>query len=171
VTLRVADAHFVRGGVALVRPFSLALEAGDTAELAQPSPHAASVAARICAGIVKPTAGAVFVGEYETRLQPPQAKRRVGFVDAAGFAGDDHALRCELAFRAEVWGLVRADAERRAAQIFAALDSAAAHPYARGLALALVAPVTVVVLDRPPAAFADRVRALVPDAVLVRTTT
>jgi ABC-type Na+ transport system ATPase subunit NatA len=164
--LRAMEVTFSRDGVEIVAPFSLVLEAGQEARLDQPNARAAAIAARICAAIVRPTSGTVYVGEYETRLQPPQAKRLVGFVDAEGFAGDAHALRCEVAFRADVWNVDKAAAQARASEILAKLGDA---PYARALALALVADVALVVLDRPVGSFARKVRRLVPEAAILHT--
>jgi hypothetical protein len=108
----------------------------------------------------------VYVGEYETRLQPPQAKRLVGFVEADGFAGDAHALRCEVAFRADVWNLEKAAAQARASEL---LDEIGDGPYARAIVLALVAEVALVVLDQPAKSFVAKVRRLVPSAGVVQT--
>jgi len=144
-------------------PFSLALEAGGDAELMQPSARAASVAARICAAIVRPTRGVAYVGDFETRLQPPQAKR---FVDRAGFSGDDHALRCEVAFRADVWNLDKSAAQARASLVLEALGEGA---YARAIALALVADVALLVLDQPASNIARSVRDIAPGAAIIAT--
>jgi ABC-type Na+ transport system ATPase subunit NatA len=154
---RAVDVSFVRDGIDLIAPFSLELDTGAEADLTQPNVRAASVAARICAAIVKPTRGVAYVGDFETRLQPPQAKRMVGFVDCAGFAGDDHALRCEVAFRADVWNLDKSAAQNRASEVLAAV------------ALALVADVALVVLDQPEAAHVARIRSVAPDAAIIRT--
>ena len=164
--LRATAVAFERDGTALIAPFSLSLEAGARGEVVQPNARAASIAARICAAIVRPSHGAVYVGEFETRLQPPQAKRLVGFVDAGGFDGDLHALRCEIAFRADVWNLDVAAAQVRAAEILAVLGDGA---YARAIALALVAEVALVVLDQPTERFIARTRRLVPQAGIVNT--
>jgi ABC-2 type transport system ATP-binding protein len=162
--LRVENASFVRDGVELVAPFSLVLPDGGDATLAAPSGAAATILARICAAIVKPTFGTVYVGDFETRLQPPQAKRLVGFVDAAGFRGDAHAFACEVAFRAEVWGLDRRAARERASEVLSRLGEPSGDPYASAVALALVANVRLVVLDRPPVTLLPAIRELVPAA-------
>jgi ABC-type Na+ transport system ATPase subunit NatA len=164
--LRARGARFARDGRDLVAPFSLTLAAGETFSLEQPDATAAAIAARLCAAIVKPTEGTIYVGEYETRLQPPQCKRLVGFVDAAGFEGDDHAFKCEVAFRADVWGLDAHDAQARGRAVLEALGDGA---YARGVALALVPDVALVVLDRPTSRVVSRVRALAPAAGILRT--
>ncbi len=169
--LRALGASFARDGVPIVAPFDLVLASGETAALAMPTPLAASIAARICAAIVKPTTGVVYVGDYETRLQPPQAKRLVGFVDAAGFEGDAYAFGCEAAFRADVWGLDSREARARAERVVAALGTGdAKHArYARAVALALVADVAALVLDQPPKRIVAAVRAVAPSAGIVRT--
>jgi ABC-type Na+ transport system ATPase subunit NatA len=164
--LRARGARFAREGRDIVAPFSLALEAGQTLSLEQPGPLAAAVAARMCAAIVKPTDGAIYVGEYETRLQPPHCKRLVGFVDADGFDGDAHAFKCEIAFRADVWGLDPGAAQARGRAVIDALGDG---EYARGVALALVPDVALVVLDRPASRVVARVRGLAPAAGILRT--
>ena len=116
IVLRAVDASFARDDLR-VEPFAFVLHAGGDVDVAQATARAASTAARMCAAIVKPSTGTIFVGEYETRLQPPEAKRRVGFVDAAGFAGDEHAFRCEVAFRADVWDLDARAAQGRARDV------------------------------------------------------
>ncbi len=121
----------------------------------------------MCGAIVRPTSGTIYVGDYETRLQPPQAKRRVGFVDVAGFDGDTHAFACEVAFHAQCWGITRHLASERAARVLDALSRDDA--YARAIALALVADVDLIVLDQPPGDLAVRVHALAPTAALLAT--
>ncbi len=165
--LRVEHASFVRDGSELVAPFSIALPDGGEATLDARSGPAAAIVARICAAIVKPTFGTVYVGDFETRLQPPQAKRLVGFVDAAGFTGDAHAFACEVAFRAEVWGLDRSAASARASEVLARLGYPVGDAYASAVALALVAEVRLIVLDRPPEALVPRIRELAPAAGIV----
>ena len=165
--LRADAASFERDGRILVAPFSLAVAGGGDADLEAPGARAATILARMCAAIVKPTRGTVYVGDFETRLQPPQATRLVGYVDAAGYVGDAHAFRCEVAFRADVWGLDHHAAAERANAVAAALAPLGADAFARAVALALVAEVRLVVLNQPPLASLDAIRALVPDAGIV----
>ena len=169
--VRACGASFSRDGDEIVAPFDLVAGRGDVALIAQPTAFAASIAARICAGIVKPTTGNVFVGDFETRLQPPQAKRLVGFVDAAGFDGDDHAFRCETAFRADVWAVDAHAAHVRAQAVFTAVAGGdeMQRRYARALALALVPDVAALVLDQPARRILDRVRAFAPGVAIVRS--
>lgn len=171
IVLRALGASFSRDGSEIVAPFDLRAASGETASLAQPTAYAASIAARLCAAIVKPSAGLVYVGDFETRLQPPQAKRLVGFVDAAGFVGDDHAFRCETAFRADVWGVDARAAHARAEAVVAALGAGGRRDaaYVRAVALALATNVEALVLDQPTRRVADRVRAFAPNLAIVQT--
>ena len=164
--LRAMDVRFVRDATDLVTPFSFSLRAGETHELEQPSSYAAALAARLCGAIVKPTTGTLFVGDFDTRLQAPEAKRRIGFVDADGFEGSEHAFACQVAFHADVWGLSPVRARRRADEGLAMLGPPT--PGARAVALALVPEVSLLVLDRPTGALVERVRAVVPAAGIVR---
>lgn len=166
--LRAIDAAFADPRDGTIGPFGLTLRDGERVALETPSPRAASIAARMFAAIVKPTTGAIYVGDYDTRLQPPQAKRRLGFVDCAGFGGNAHAFACEAAFRAEVWGLDVAGALDRARRFLVALE-APDSSYARGVALALVPDVTFVVLDQPEPAILDVLHTIVPSVAVVAT--
>jgi len=163
--LRVDDARFMRDGRELVAPFSLALEAGESATLEQPNERAAKIAARMVAGIVKPTTGRIYIADFETRLQPAQAKRLVGFVPADGFAGDGWVFRRELRFRAAVWGTdERAlhDAAQFALAAFEDLGS-----YARALALALATAPALVVLEPVPFEIIARLSSVYPAVAIV----
>lgn len=165
--LRATDVRFTRAGIDLVTPFTFSLEAGERYDLVQPTAFAASIAARLCAAIVKPSSGRILIGDFETRLQAPHAKRRIGFVDARGFEGDAHAFACEVAFHADVWGVAPSLARERARRALATL--ARDDAYARAIALALVADVSVMILDLPAPDVARSAHALLPDAAIVAT--
>lgn len=173
VVLRVVAARFVREGCDLMAPFSLELGPGRQARLIQPDARGAMVAARLSAGIVKPTFGAVTIGDFDSRLQPAQAKRLVGFVPHAGFCGSEREFGREIGFRADVWNVDRAAMARAAAEILAALRGAAFCPagdaYARGVALALAPGVRLAVLELPPDGAFEAVTALRPGIAAVAT--
>jgi len=122
----------------------------------------------MCAGIVTPTTGSIYVADFDTRLQPPAAKRRVGFVDARGWHGTTYGYACEIAFRAEVWGLDVGAARDRAATLLAELPGQS-DPYAFALAIALVTQPDLVVLDDPPESYVAAARALAPEAAVIAT--
>jgi hypothetical protein len=172
--LRVTGARFVREGEDLMAPFSLDLEPGGHARLEQPDERGAIVAARVAAAIVKPTFGAVTIGDFDSRLQPAQAKRLVGFVPRTGFTASEREFRREVGFRADVWNVERAAMLREANDILAQLrctpeDWKGCDAYARGVALALAPGVRLAVLElAPPGAFEALVR-LRPDIAVLAT--
>jgi len=161
--LRATAARFAFRGSELVTPIELALERGEKVELVQPEPRGASLAARICAGVVKPTAGSVCIEDYDTRLQPAQAKRSVSFVPAQAETFVDDFLRSLLLYAA-LFEVERRDAARRVVEVEALLGHA---PYAQAVALALSHDAPLIVLDQPPAAIADAIALLRPHAALV----
>jgi hypothetical protein len=169
--LRVVGARFVRDGRDLAAPFSLELGAGQRARLEQPDACGAMVAARLAAAIVKPTFGAVTVGDFDSRLQPAQAKRLVGFVPHCGFSGSEREFAREIGFRADVWNVERAAMQRDATEILRALRHAGSCPdgYARALALALAPGVALAVLELAPEGAVDALAALRPEVAVVAT--
>ncbi len=152
-----------------VGPFDAALRVGEQLALEAGTPRAASIAARMFAAIVKPTSGTIFVGDFDTRLQPPQAKRCIAFVDAGGFGGDAHAFACEAAFRADVWGIDVARNRERARALLRRFGTDA-DAYAGGLALALCVPgVALAILDQPPPGTLDALRTQFPHLAVLAT--
>jgi len=166
--LRAAGATFADRREGLVGPFDFALCAGEKLTLGAASARAASIAARMFAAIVKPTSGTIYVGEYDTRLQPPEAKRRLGFVDVGGFVGNAHTFCCEVAFRADVWNLDRASTLHRAQAVLAALTGFD-DTCARAIALALVPGVELIVLDQPRTNAIDGIRGVAPAIAILET--
>ncbi|MEO6990642.1 MAG: hypothetical protein ABI346_07495 [Candidatus Baltobacteraceae bacterium] len=148
--LRAADATFAREGATLVAPFSLRVVPGERACLEAPDARVASLRARMLAGIVKVTSGTLSIGEFDPRIQPVQAKRLIGFVSAALAPGDGECPldRATIEAHADLWDVDRALARAAAADVTVRLGLGGA--YARALALTLIRPVALLVLDRPP---------------------
>jgi energy-coupling factor transporter ATP-binding protein EcfA2 len=146
IVLRIERASFALGAD-IVEPFSVELIGGARAVREFPNERAASIAARIAAGIVKPAGGTVFIGEYQTRIQPVQAKARVAFVPRDTSALSRGPFERELRFFADIFGIDRATAQRHAG---AALSALGEDDYARAVALALIRDAPLLVLDRPP---------------------
>jgi hypothetical protein len=169
--LRIVDASFVQEGRPLVAPFSLTLGASESAALVQPGEESARIAARIAAAIVKPTQGRVFVGDFDARLQPAQAKRLVGFVPSDGFCASPKAFEREVGFRADVWDADRAEMQRNADAIYAALQDSVPQSWARAVALARAPGVCTIVLENVSAEWTARVAELRPDIALLTTGT
>jgi ABC-type Na+ transport system ATPase subunit NatA len=164
--LRAAGAGFEREGHIIVPPLSLAVAAGSRREFCFSSEALATNTARMLAGIVKPTQGGIFIGDYNTRLQPVQAKRLVGFVPSGRAPLARDAFREIVAARATLWGVEPKLAAVRVRDTLAMLESDDGD--AQALALALIRPVELVVLDRPSRIFAMRASDIVlHDAAIV----
>jgi ABC-type multidrug transport system ATPase subunit len=161
--LRAVGARFERDGDEVVPPFSLELLAGERTQLRMPNARAASVSARMAAGVVKATCGTLFIGDFDPRIQPVQAKRLVGFVPRGGKFGGSGRLpwisrsspgagaardRCEIVdFHAALYEVEREVARRR---VRAVISTIGAHDDAGfALALALIRPIVLLVLDEP----------------------
>lgn len=161
--LRAVEVRFERDGHEVVPPFSLELLAGERAQLPMPNMRAASVAARMAAGVVKATCGTLFIGDFDPRIQPVQAKRLVGFVPRGGTFGGSARLpwisrprfgaaaardRCEIVdFHAALYEVEREVARRRVRAVIATIGALDDAGFA--LALALIRPIVLLVLDEP----------------------
>jgi hypothetical protein len=173
--LHAVDAAFARGGDALVPPFSLELSPGERGGLRMPTERAAAIGARMAAGIVKATGGTLFIGDFDPRLQPVQAKRAVGFVPWGGRFGDGPreplftpSLREVVDLHAALYEVPRGAARERAFAVLESFDDVGDEALA--LALALIRPVALLVLDRPSAGLRARLDAVVPPGTAILET-
>jgi ABC-type multidrug transport system ATPase subunit len=182
--LRAVAARFERDGHEVVPPFSLELLAGERVQLRMPNARAASVAARMAGGVVKATRGTLFIGDFDPRIQPVQAKRLVGFVPRGGGFGGSRRLpwisrsphniadgreRCEVVdFHAALYEVEREVARRRVRAVLSAVGVRDDAGFA--LALALIRPVVLLVLDEPSASLEQYVAEVVAPHTAVLTT-
>ena len=153
--LHAVDAAFERDGALLVPPFSLDLAPGERAALGFPDARAAKIAARMLAAIVKPTRGTLLIGDFDPRVQPVQAKRLVGFVPAIG---EPAAPPCREGAIGVCAALFEVPLEVARSRVGAVLDALAADDEVSfAIALALMRPLQLLVVDRPPP---DRIKRL-----------
>ena len=128
-------------------PMSIALDAGECADFVCDSGYAASIVARLAAGIMKCTTGTVFIGSFDPKIQPVQAKRLTGFVSHEHLRAISNPS-AYFAYRAALWELNRAEAIARGQALLQRFDGL---PTDQSVALAgalLHAP-QLLVLDRP----------------------
>ena len=163
--LRAVEATFIRDGRTYVEPFSVELGSGESATLTCRDATSARIAARIAAGIVKTTSGTLLVCEFDPRIQPVQAKRLTGYVPAQGAFGDSdaasRATRDDITeLHAALFEVPNDEAQRRVRATLAALNGE--DPECFAVALALMRPISLLVMERPSETLAARVAAMLP---------
>jgi hypothetical protein len=159
----------------LVPPFSIELATGERTRLGMPTARAASIAARMVAGIVKPTSGSLFVADFDPRIQPVQVKRMVGFVPRDGVFGDDPrepllapSTREMVDLHAALYEVDPNEARRAAESVLGSFESV--DDVALAFSLALIRPIALLVLDQPPASLLARLSEFVGERTAVLTT-
>jgi ABC-type Na+ transport system ATPase subunit NatA len=167
IVLRACEARFERSGLSLTPALSARIERGGSAALEFAGDCAAAIAARMLAGIIKPSHGTIAIGDFDTRLQPVQARRLCAFASLDIAVPPPRGFERELRFRAALWRIDETRARAAAGEILDAFGRD--DPFARSLALACFREAPLIVLDRPPAGTARVMRAIVPDAAIVET--
>lgn len=154
--LEMREAAFSRGGRIIVPPVTLTLGEGERLAHVCDDARSATTIALMAAGLVKPSAGRVFVAAFDPRIQPVQVKRIVGYVPHEAVPHDFPSFTRYIEFRAALWGLPRAQSIVRARALLAQLEGVH-EAFAFPLAGALLAYPRLLVLDRPQAAYAQQI--------------
>lgn len=176
--LDFAAVSFAYGDRSALADVTFALEPGERVALVGHNGAGKSTLLRLVTGLLKPTAGTVRVGDWDTRARrPEQLAHRVGSLfqhaDQQLFA---RTVREDVAFGPRATGVPAADARARVARALAALGLEAVageHPYdlppperkLAALAGALALEPMLLVLDEPTAGLDRRARARVAAAL------
>ena len=179
--LSFAAVSFAYDGRPALTDVSFSLRAGERAALLGHNGAGKSTLLRLVAGLLKPTAGTVQVGDWDTRSRrPEQLAHRVGSLfqhaDQQLFA---RTVREDVAFGPRATGVPPAAAATRVARALEALGLepvAGEHPYdlppperkLAALAGALALEPSLLVLDEPTAGLDRRARARVAAALAGR---
>ena len=154
--LQFRAASFVQRGVPVVPPVTLTLDEGGRLAYACAGARCAAAVAMMAAGLVKPSSGAVYVGAFDPRIQPVQAKRIVGFVPHEAVRNEFSSFARYVEYRAALWGLPRAQTIVRARALLSHLDGVH-EAFAYPLVGALLGDPKILVLDRPQAVYAAQI--------------
>lgn len=156
IALEFRAAEFRRQGRQIVAPTNILL--ANSGAVAHPcgSARGAAAAGMMAAGIVRPTAGDVFIGAFDPRIQPVQVKRMVGYVPHDAIAPDFDSFTRYVEYRAALWGLPRAEAIVRARALLERLDGVH-EAFAYPLVGALLSDPALLVLDRPGVVYAAQI--------------
>ncbi len=182
-TLRLDGVSFAYGAVPALSGVSFALAPGERVALLGRNGAGKSTVARLVTGLLRPAAGTVSVGGWDTRDRTPDVLARGGRVASVFQHADQQlfarTLEDDVSFGPRALGLSQADVRRRVAAALAALELepfAREHPYdlppalrkLAALAGALALEPALLVLDEPTAALDRALSGTVTRALLER---
>jgi ABC-type Na+ transport system ATPase subunit NatA len=151
------DAAYARTGHGIAAPLSLRLECGAFASVVRSNAREAEATAMMAAALLRPSAGSVLIGEYDTRVQPAHCKRIAALVPHDPLPLSRIDARRYMAYRAALWGLDVQQAERRFTDLLERLGGVH-EAFAYPVAAALLPDPQLLVLDRPQPELIDRAR-------------
>ena len=112
-----------RGGtVEAVAGIDLRVEAGEVFGFLGPNGAGKTTTLRMLATLLPPTGGEATVAGYDLRKSPGHVREQIGYVGQKG--GSDQAVsgRDELVFQGRLYGLRKAESQRRAAELLKVLE-------------------------------------------------
>ncbi len=112
------------GAVEAVAGVDLRVEAGDIFGFLGPNGAGKTTTLRILSTLLPPTAGSARVAGFDVARQPREVRERIGYVAQAGGSYREATGREELVIQGRLFGMSKAEAGRRAAEILEALDLA-----------------------------------------------
>jgi len=108
--------------VEAVRGIDLTVERGELVALLGPNGAGKSTTLRMLTTLIPPTSGAAQVAGYDVGTQQRAVRRQIGYIGQGNGAGHSQRGRDELVSQGRSYGLSRADARRRAAELVESLD-------------------------------------------------
>jgi ABC-2 type transport system ATP-binding protein len=168
--------HLVKrfGDKVAVDDVSLEVRAGEILGFLGPNGAGKTTTIRMLVGLLQPTSGTVRVAGYDVQTQPLQAKAACGYVPDEPHLYPKLTGRELLRLVGDLYGVERAQAERRAEELLRLFDLSAAaddtfDSYSHGmrqktaLAAALVHDPRVLVLDEPTVGLDPKSARLIKD--------
>src|SRR5438128_12228661 len=126
-TRDLARTFKTRGGaVEAVRGVDLRVGAGEIFGFLGPNGAGKTTTLRMLATLITPTAGEATVAGADLRRQPQVVRERIGYVPQGGSTDPAETGRGELVLQGRLYGLSKADAQARAADVLRSLDLEAA---------------------------------------------
>ncbi|WP_433652756.1 ATP-binding cassette domain-containing protein [Micromonospora zamorensis] len=110
-----------------VRGVDLAVAEGEIFGFLGPNGAGKTTTLRMLATLIEPDGGDATIAGADLRKDPAEVRRRIGYVPQGGSTWDESTAREELVLHARMYGIGKADAQRRAAR---ALDAFQLTEYA-----------------------------------------
>jgi ABC-2 type transport system ATP-binding protein len=166
-----------RGGdVEAVRGVHLRVGAGEIFGFLGPNGAGKTTTLRMLATLLRPTAGEATVAGADLRREPQLVRQRIGYVPQGGSTDPAETGRGELVLQGRLYGMSKADAQRRAAGVLGSLDLEAAADrkigtYSGGMkrrldvGLGIVHEPSVLFLDEPTTGLDPQARARMWDEI------
>ena len=107
--------------VEAVRGLDLEVRAGELVAFLGPNGAGKSTSLRMLTTLLAPTSGTAVVAGHDVQSDPAAVRRRIGYIGQGNGAGQSHRPIDELYTQGLVYGLTRADARSRAAELIASL--------------------------------------------------
>ena len=159
------DAAYAIRSETIVAPTSLEVGAGERVARVCASTDEAKMLSMMSAGLARATSGIVLIGEFDPRVQPVHCKRLAAFVPHDPLPLAEMSVEHFIEYRAALWSI---DVERARAHAAVLLErlSGLHEAFAYPIVASLLAFPSLLVLDRPQPAFAQKILAAAgPSAV------
>ena len=162
--------------VEAVRGVDLSVGTGEIFGFLGPNGAGKTTTLRMLATLLTPTAGEATIAGADLRREPQTVRERIGYVPQGGSTDPAETGRGELVIQGRLYGMNKADAQKRAADVLAALDLEEAADRAIGtysggmkrrldVGLGIVHTPAVLFLDEPTTGLDPQARARMWDEI------
>jgi ABC-2 type transport system ATP-binding protein len=111
-----------RGTVEAVAGVDLDVLGGQTFGFLGPNGAGKTTTLRMLSTLMPPTSGQATVAGFDLRREPGRVRERIGYVSQEGSSYEDVTGRRELVIQGRLYGMGRAEAQRRAAELLESLE-------------------------------------------------
>jgi ABC-2 type transport system ATP-binding protein len=164
------------GSVDAVRGVDLTVRAGEIFGFLGPNGAGKTTTLRMLSTLLMPSSGSATVAGADLASEPQTVRRRIGYVPQGGSTDPAETGRGELVLQGRLYGMDKATARRRAAEVLEALDLVAAADRASGtysggmrrrldIGLGIIHRPAVLFLDEPTTGLDPQARARMWDEI------